>query len=440
MSTDLANKPTETALDKFNSKEYKRSRKMYAAQCTFEYFVTILVGDVFLAKLLTNIGISDSLIGIISSFVTLAFLFQLLSVFVAGKIKNIKKTVIIFQTIMQVLFTSLYLIPFMPFSTSVKTVIVMVSIFCAYIFNYLVASILFKWANSYVNPANRAEYSAVKEMISLFTGIIFTLVIGWAIDKFESIGNIHGGFLFISAAMLVLTILNFISLMGIKNINQQENTHTNPPLSEIFKNTLGNRNFVNVIIMTVLWDVTRYITIGFLGTFKTNDLLLTVGTVQLINMLANLGRLGLSLPFGRFSDRHSYASGMKLAFAIAALAFGINMFTTKDTWWCIIIYTVLFNISSAGSNQNSYNITYSYVKSDYIVHAMAIKNSIGGLFGFGASLVGSRILAHIQANGNSFLGIPMYGQQLLSAISFVMMIITILFVHFVIEKQKVMHQ
>ena len=69
----------------FESKEYKRSRAMYMVQCTFEYFISILIADAFLAKLLTNIGISDSLTGIIASFMSIAFLFQLLSMSVAGK-------------------------------------------------------------------------------------------------------------------------------------------------------------------------------------------------------------------------------------------------------------------------------------------------------------------------------------------------------------------
>ena len=61
----------------YDSPEYKRSRAAYMAQCTFEYFVTILAGDAFLAKLLSEMGIKDSTIGVISSFVSAAFLFQM---------------------------------------------------------------------------------------------------------------------------------------------------------------------------------------------------------------------------------------------------------------------------------------------------------------------------------------------------------------------------
>lgn len=65
----------------YNAPECKRSRGAYMAQSSFEYFVSILVADAFLAKLLSSIGISDFLIGIISSFISLAFAIQILSIF-----------------------------------------------------------------------------------------------------------------------------------------------------------------------------------------------------------------------------------------------------------------------------------------------------------------------------------------------------------------------
>ena len=86
------------------------------------------------------------------------------------------------------------------------------------------------------------------------------------------------------------------------------------------------------------------------------------------------------------------------------------------------------------------NIVYSYVKSDYFVHATAIKNSIGGIFGFCATLIGSKIVSFVQASGNTIFGVTVYAQQILSAISFVILIIAILFVKLVLEKQKIMHQ
>ena len=60
----------------FDSKGYKVSRTAYIAQSTFDYFISLLVTDAFLAKLLSSMGIADSVIGIISSLISFAFLFQ----------------------------------------------------------------------------------------------------------------------------------------------------------------------------------------------------------------------------------------------------------------------------------------------------------------------------------------------------------------------------
>ena len=148
----------------------------------------------------------------------------------------------------------------------------------------------------------------------------------------------------------------------------------------------------------------------------------------------------LSRPFGKLSDKTSFAHGSEIALGIAAAAFLCLMFTSPSTWFLIIPYTVLYAVCLAGVSANSFNISYSYVRSDCIAEAMAIKNCIGGLCGFGASLLGSRILAYIQGNGNRFLGIEVRGQQVLAVCSLIFIVAAFLVTHFVIGRQKALKQ
>ena len=69
---------------------------------------------------------------------------------------------------------------------------------------------------------------------------------------------------------------------------------------------------------------------------------------------------------------------------------------------------------------------------------MAIQNCISGVLGFCASLVGSLILSYIQKNGNMLFGISVYGQQVLSAISLIIVIGAIVYDRLVVEKQDIM--
>ena len=426
----------------YNSKEYKHSRLAYIGHCTFEYFVALLVTDAYLANLLSNMGISDGLIGIISSLVAFAFLLKLGSLYVMQKISNVKKTCVIFHISHQVIFMLMYLIPFLNVSTQVKSFLVTVAIISAYCCNYVVMSVIFKWGNSYVNPECRAEFSAIKEMVSLITGMIFTLIIGQIIDRYAAIGNIMGGFLFISVAIFVLGLCNLICLLKIKNgMGDGEVIKPNEtPIKDVIKHIFKNKSYRSICSFTIMWDVAKYMLIGYIGIYKTKNLLLTVGTVQIINIFSNICRFLLSKPIGKFSDKHSYAKGIELGAYIMIASFFLLIFCTEKTWWLIIIHSVLYNVSYAGTNQNFYNIMYDYVESKYFVQATAIRSAIGGLCGFLTSIIASKILSDVQANGNTFLGIPMYGQQLLAVIATVLGIISILYLHFKVANQKKISQ
>lgn len=424
-------------MDKFNSPSYKRSRGSYIAQCAFGYMIELLVADAFLAKLLTHLGISDALTGVISSFITLAFVVQLFSIFLLRANLGAKKTVMFFDTLGNLLFMSLFLLPFAPFSHTVKTACAVLCVLFAYSFKYLVLSISFKWANSYVDPTHRARYSGKKEMVSLAVGMIFTTLIGYIIDRFEGLGNLEGAFLFIAVSIFVINLCNFVCFALIKADSKKEREkESSPPLYEVIAGTLGNKNFRSVIILDVIWKVALYFTVGFIGVFKTNSLGMSLLLIQIINVVSSLCRIGVTIPFGKLSDKTSFAKGIEIALWIAAASFCINAFTTNTTWFFIIIYSVLYNCSLAGSHQNFFNITYNYVKPEFVSQAMAIKSCISGLFGFFASLAGGKILSLVQSSGNSLFGIKLYGQQLLSAISLIITLAAILYARLVVEKQE----
>lgn len=426
--------------DVFQSPAYKRSRAAYRWECTFEYFVSLLVHGAFLATLLTYMGISDAVTGIISSLVSLSFLFQIFSVFVMKRISNTKRFAIIFHSIGQLFFMLLYIIPFLPFATEHKQVLVIICVLLAYFGNYFVTSMIYQWGNSHVDPHKRASYSAGKEMLSLISGVVVTLVMGYIMDYFELTNNLEGGFIFCASAILIFVICDFICLLLIKNRIVPKSETKSVPMKTIFKNTLGNRGFINITIAYSLWNFGRYMTIGFIGTYYIKELSFTVGAVQVISIAGCLLRFIISKPFGRYSDKHSFAAGAELGLILNALSFAVCAFVSPSTRFLIVGYAIINNLSQAGLGQNFLNMSYSYVDAKYFAEASAIKNSIGGIFGFVGSLLAGKLLDLIQSNGNMLFGIPVYGQQVLACLSAAIVFSAIIFTHFVIRKQKVMVQ
>lgn len=425
----------------FNSPAHKRSRWAYTIECAFEYFVSLLVTDAFLAKILKHIGVSDSLTGIISSFVSLSFLFQLFSVFVAHRIRNTKRFAAFFHFLSQMFFMSLYLVPFMPFAKEYRSILAIICILMAYFGNYFVTSIIYKWGNSYVDPHHRARFSATKEIISLISGMTVTLIVGYVMDHFEAVGNTEGGFVFAAIAIFIFAVCDFVCLMLIKNdLKPQDAPMDVIPMREVAKNTLGNKNFRHDVVLKALWSIALYTTIGFLGTYRIGELAFTVGTIQIFNIIGCITRAALSRPFGKYSDKHSFAKGIELGLVIAVAAFACCMLTTPTTRYLIIAYTILYHALHAGVSGNMINMTYSYVDAKYFVQATAIKNSIGGVCGFLAALGAGKLLSVIQASGNQIFGFHVYGQQVLAGISLILTVAALLYNHFVIGKQQVMKQ
>jgi len=424
-------------MDKYNLPEYKRARFAYSAQCAFEHFVGLLFGGSFLVKLLNSLGMSDSAIGIISSISTFAVLFQVIEIFLTNKIKNVKRTVMIWDTMSQLSFAIVYFIPFLNIGVNLKVAMVVAVIIFGYFSRYIIFSCYYKWANSYVSPDKLATYSAVKEMISLFTGMIVSLLAAYVFSRFEDRNMILAGFLFLGVVMIIINSCSFISYCFIKNaeIKPEEKT-VKYKMSDVMNNTLLNKSFRNAIILIGLIQVSLGFAGSFMGTLMQVDFGYTVLHIQIFTILGHLARMAVSLPLGRYSDKKSYAKGIRMAVYILILSFVAGIFSCDKATWLVILYLIFSNMAQAGIYANFLNITYDYVKPEFIVPAMAIKNCVGGILGFGASLVGGAFLQFVQDNGNVLFGIKAYGQQFMSTIAVIILIGAVVFGKFVVEKQK----
>lgn len=421
----------------YDSKDYKKTRLAYIGECTFEYFIHLLVADSFLAILLNHFGFSDSLIGIVSSLVSFSFLFKLLSIVLVKKIHSVKFASIICHALSSLFFMSLFLIPFVNITGNFRTVMVMSMVVMGYLFNYLVVSVIYKWAAVYIDPKGRARYGATKEKTSLITGIVFSFTMGYAIDKFTESGNVKGAFLFIAMGILLAGILDFICLLIMKNPEEAANTpntHTGVPISESIKVIFKSKKFLAVVTMSFFASFAAYLTTSFMGIYKTKDLAISMTVIQLINISGVLTRFFVSTPIAKFSDKTSYARGARLGYTISLISYIFLVFTSPKCWWLIIFYTLLHSAAAAGTGQNLYNIVFDCVDEKYFVHASAFKSAIAGIGGFCASFVGGAILNKIQENGNRIFGIEMHAQQFLAIITATLIFLLILFIKFVVEK------
>jgi len=198
------------------------------------------------------------------------------------------------------------------------------------------------------------------------------------------------------------------------------------------KKTVTNTVILKIIAVDIIWHLATGIAVSYYGVYQTGDLGFSLKFASFVSILSALSRF-----FGKIADKYSWTRLLTICFAIAALSFGVNIFTVPSNGHVMFtIYACIHAMSMAGINGGLMNIIFDFVPPSERPAALGIKYSVGGLAGFFASLVGSVIVTTIQKNGNTFLGMPLYAQQLLSVIALVICIVLVIYMRAVIAKLK----
>jgi hypothetical protein len=204
-----------------------------------------------------------------------------------------KKIVMLFDVISQMLFAFIYFVPFVPIDPNAKKLIVVASIMISQVCKTMVITLYYKWGNSYVHDEKRAQFSAMKECISLITGIVFVAVVSFVFDKFKAFDNTEGGLLFIACTMAVLNVANYISFALIKDEPKRERESMRVPTKEVIGHIASNKIFRNYVLINMFGATTGAFISGFLGVYKIQELGMSLFLVQVINIVADFFRMGV---------------------------------------------------------------------------------------------------------------------------------------------------
>lgn len=410
---------------------YKSSRLCYIIEAALEYFISIIITGAYLAKLTTSLGISDSLTGILSSFVSLGCTFQIIAVFLYRQ-QSVKRSVTILHAVNQLLFAFVYIIPLFPLSQSIKTVIFVVCLLLGYCISNIISAPKINWLMSLVDDDKRGRFTANKEIVSLLSGMLFSLVMGNLQDRFTAAGEERKAFIVCAITIFVLMLLHTLTLILSKEKPSAAGLKTETFKAKV-KNIFSDKIIIKVIAVSVLWEMAHYIATPFYGTYQINELGFSMTFVSTLSITYSLVRVAASRFFGKYADQHSFAQMLMVCVGIAGLAYLVNCFCTPANGR--IIYTLhymLFAISMAGINSATINLIYDYVQPLYRREALAMKSAIAGTAGFLTTTLTSPLITAIQQNGNRFLGLPLYAQQVVSVFACFLCIVLVLYIKLLI--------
>jgi MFS family permease len=128
---------------------------------------------------------------------------------------------------------------------------------------------------------------------------------------------------------------------------------------------------------------------------------------------------------------------LSLVFGISAIGFIVCGFATPSNGKIVFTaYAVLHAIAMAGINSGSINLIYEYYGGENKTGALAFSHAVSGMCGFLATLAASSLVDKIQKDGNVFLGMNLYAQQVVSFIAAAIVILIIVYLNTVVKKLK----
>ena len=402
---------------------------MYIIEAGVEYLISILVADMYLARLTKALGIGDNITGILSSIISLGCLFQLVATLLR---KGRSKPLVIGLSILnQLLFMFLYIIPLTDWDRGVRQGIFIATIVLAYFFYNVAHPKKINWFMSLVDDGKRGRFTAKKEVISLILGVAFNFAMGALIEKFEANGNVRGAFIVCGVAIFGFMILHTLTMLLTveKGQPKKEETLEVPQKSGMFE-SLKDKNVLRVTLVFCLWQISNACASPFYGAYKENDLGFdAVFGVAILGAIYAVARSVFSFVWGKYADKYSFASMLQICFTIAGIAFLVNSFCRPENGRVVYpIYYTLNAIAMGGINSALINLCYDYVTPEKRTDALAVSLAISGVCGFLTTLAVSPIVSAVQANSNIVFGMNIYAQQLLSVLAFVMTMLTMLYV------------
>lgn len=409
---------------------YRKSRALYIISAALEYFISILTGSAYLAKIAGSIGIKDSTIGVLTSFVSLGCAFQIVSLAMRTD-RPVKRMVTLINLANQLCFTLLYVVPVVNLPKDVKTAVFVLLLLSGNILLNIPFSPKVTWSRSLVDDNKRGIFSATCEITSLISGMIFTLIAGRTIDHFDEAGNQPGAFIVCGITIFMLTVSHALCLTFMRE-DKREVSKESTTLKNRLRLALTDKSTLTLIPVFVLWNMSMYSTMPFFGTYQLNELSFTMTAVSLISVTYAIIRALVSAPLGMLGDKRSFITSMTVSLCAMSIGLIANSLGGRTSF---VIFYVLYAVTLAGMNSGIMNMIFDYVDPQKRVGAIAILYTIGGLVGFFTTLIAKPLVDAIQVNGNCFLFIKhIYAQQVLSIIGAILALLTMLYLNTIVRR------
>lgn len=409
----------------------RSSLLLLSFESTLEYMIALLVSGNFLAAMVKEVGLSEALAGILTAVTSLGCIGQLMILFFPRLGK--KHAIFFCSLINQFAFCALYFIIPAGMSQGLRVALFVGLLLLGNIVVNIASPGTVFWGLRLAGDGHRGSFTAFKECLSLFGGSSFTVVMGLLADSFRAAGRVKESFLVFGFVMVGLVVLQLLCLLFPKEAEEEPEREAEP--IEKTKKKKGLRDSLRVleipvsrrlIFMEILFKSAYWLSLSYYGIYMLS-LGFSLGTLSIITTVGALSRFVFQPLICRIGDRIGFARQVELCVFLSFIAQVFMVFAAPGfTAWFYVGYTVLASVAQAGMNSSRANLAMDYTAPDVARSLIGVSGAAGGVCGFLASLLGSLVIT-AAAGGNSLFGLTVYGQQILSLISCLLLLVLLVY-------------
>jgi MFS family permease len=351
-----------------------------------------LTGGAFLVALALKFGASNFQIGLMAAIPTLANVFQLLAIYLVYIYANRRAITVYSSLLARSPLLLISLLPFL-FSAEVSLNILIALLFIHYIFGAISGCSWTSWMKDLVPEEQLGTYFSHRSRLIQILSITMSFICAFALDYVK--GHFPEYELSTYSVMfLVGGVFGILGVILLARTPEPKILEVKTNLLKLFRNTLKNVNFRNLLIFNAFWCFAINLAAPFFSVYMLKMLHLKLSYVVGFSILSQLTSIFFIRVWGRYSDKYSNKSILRICGPIYLCCILAWTFTTmpKGHMFSIplLILIYIFNgISTAGINLSLTNIGMKLApkEGDAIVY-LTTKGMINAFFAGIAPIIG----------------------------------------------------
>jgi MFS family permease len=354
-----------------------------------------LTGGAFLVAMALKLGASNFQIGILAALPSISPIFQLLGIFLVQKYHNRKIITVISSVFARGPLVLICFLPFL-FSPAVSLVFIIVFLFFHYLFGSVSGCGWNSWMKDLVPQEQLGRYFSNRSRLIQILSVTLSFAIAFILDYVKA----NHPELEIKTYSLMFLIGGTAGLLGITLLVRTPEPRMVPIKSNIFRllaKPFKNENFRNTILFNGAWAFAVNLATPFFSVFLLKMLHLPLSYVVSLNILSQVTNILFIRVWGKYSDKYSNKSILRICGPVYLLGILALTFTTMPgphflSIPLLVVVYAMNGISVSGINLAMSNIgiklapkqgdaiVFLTARSMFVAAVSGLAPAIGGLF------------------------------------------------------------